>query len=114
MEGSHVRYLHSVGILLAATAAWGAPEQGPKKKVVVIVNAANPLDSLRPQQIRELFLKKHTTWRTELVDVPDRKGFDDAEMVRPVDLSSGQEERKAFLAKVLEMSSASLERHWVK
>jgi ABC-type phosphate transport system substrate-binding protein len=101
-------------LLLAASAVAGASGQNNRKKVVVIVNAANPIESLRPSQIRELFLKRHTTWRTELADVPDRKGFDEGEQVRPVDLSAGHEERRVFLDKVLEMSAASLERHWVK
>ena len=102
------------GFLLAASAACAAWGENPRKKVVVIVNAANPVESLRASQIRELFLKKHTTWRTDLADVPDRKGFDEAEQVRPIDLAAGQEERRMFLEKVLEMSAASLERHWVK
>jgi len=101
-------------LMLAASAVCAASAQNNRKKLVVIVNAANPIESLRPAQIRELFLKRHTTWRTELADVPDRKGFEEGEQVRPVDLGAGQEERRLFLEKVLEMSSASLERHWVK
>jgi len=104
--------LRVAGILLAASAACAARTQ--EKKLVVIVHASNPVDSLRPQQIRDLFLKKHPTWRGELVDVGDRKGFDETEVVKPVDLPGNTEERRAFLSKVLEMSAASLERYWVK
>jgi ABC-type phosphate transport system substrate-binding protein len=114
MKDLHVNVVRLGAFLLAASAACGASAQGPKKKVAVIVNAANPVDSLRTSQIRELFLKKTQTWRTALADVSDRKGFDDGEPVRPVDLTSGHEERRVFLDKVLEMTGASLERHWVK
>src|SRR5262245_33430634 len=100
--------------LLAVSAACGAWAQSPKKKIAVIVNAANPVDSLRNHHIRELILKKTPTWRSALADVTDKKGFDDGESVRPVDLATGNEERRVFLDKVLEMTSASLERHWVK
>ena len=106
--------LRVAGFLLAASAAVGARAQESQKRLVVIVHASNPVESLRPQQIRDLFLKKHPTWRSELADVGDRKGFDEGEVLKPVDFSSGTEERRVFLAKVLEMSSASLERYWVR
>jgi ABC-type phosphate transport system substrate-binding protein len=109
-----VRIFLIAGLLLAGSAAGAARADASRKKVVVIVNAANPVDGLRPPQIRELFLKRHTTWRTVVADISDRKGFDETEQVRPVDLAGGQDERRLFLEKVLEMSSASLERHWVK
>ena len=109
-----MRIIRIAGLLLATSAACAAWGQNGKKKLVVIVNVSNPLESLRPSQIRELFLKRHTTWRTAVADVPDRKGFDEGEQVKPVDLGAGHEERRLFLEKVLEMSSASLERHWVK
>ena len=106
--------LRAAGVVLAASAAYGAQAQESQKRLVVIVHVSNPLDSLRPQQIRDLFLKKHTTWRGELADLGDKKGFDEGEVVKPVDLANGSEERRVFLGKILEMTAAGLERYWVK
>jgi ABC-type phosphate transport system substrate-binding protein len=105
-----------IGIACLLAAAFATPDahgaQGGKRKVVVIVNASNPVESLRADQVRELFLKKTTTWKSVLPG--DLKGFDDNERVRPVDLADHVAERKAFLEQVLEMSSSALQRHWVR
>ena len=107
--------LHRIGIgclLLAALATSDAAAQTGKKKVVVIVNASNPVESLRADQVRELFLKKLPSWKGALP--ADLKGFDENERVRPVDLADHLPERAAFLSRVLEMSPALLQRHWVR
>ncbi|HEX7898899.1 MAG TPA: hypothetical protein VF950_14140 [Planctomycetota bacterium] len=102
------------GLLSTALAADVATLQTTRKKVVVIVNAGNPVGALTPERARELFLKKHTTWKGVLSELSETPGFDANEKVRPVDLTEGHAERAVFLQKVLGMSSAVLSRHWVK
>lgn len=81
-------------LLVLGTAAASAAE------VVVIVNEANPAASLTAKQVRGHFLKNPATWA-------------DGSNVRPVDRAASDPDRVAFLSKVLDMSSAELERYWI-
>jgi ABC-type phosphate transport system substrate-binding protein len=83
-------------LLLLASAGSAAAEE-----IVIIVNAANPNATLTAQQVKAYFLKKSATWQN-------------GEKVRPVDHEGESPERKAFLAKVLGLSSDELKRHWLE
>jgi ABC-type phosphate transport system substrate-binding protein len=100
--------------LLSTLLSTAQAAQTQRKKVVVIVNAANPATALSLEQARDCFLKKHGSWKAPLADLADLAGFDANEKIRPIDLPEGHPERSVFLHKVLGMSSASLSRHWVK
>ena len=83
---------------LAATRRVGAQEVVPRE-LVVIVNPANPVNSLGKDFIRRVFLKKLTRW-------------DNDETIRPVDLSAKSEVRWLFCVRVLERSIDAVKSYW--
>jgi ABC-type phosphate transport system substrate-binding protein len=85
-----------LSLLVLASAGSAAAEE-----IVIIVNAANPNAALTAQQVKSHFLKKSAAWQN-------------GEKVRPVDREGESAERKAFLAKVLGLSSDELKRHWLE
>ena len=109
-----MKTLTMFALLSTALAADVPKPQAARKKVAVIVNAANPVSALTAERVRELFLKKHASWKGVLSDLGETPGFDANEKVRPVDLTEGHAERGVFLHKVLGMTSPVLARHWVK
>lgn len=70
-------------------------------ELVVIVNPANPQAALDAKAVKSHFLKAVASWGN-------------GEKVRPVDQSGDGGARAAFVAKVLGMSAADLERYWLE
>src|SRR5687768_10959913 len=69
--------------------------------LVFIVNKDNPVGSLSPENVREIFLKQTKTWA------------DDSQPIRPLDRALGSSERELFLRSVMKKSPAEMERHWI-
>jgi ABC-type phosphate transport system substrate-binding protein len=83
-----------VALTLSAQAASAA-------ELVVIVNPANPQAALDAKAVKSHFLKAVASWSN-------------GEKVRPVDQAGDAAARTAFVAKVLGMSAADLERYWLE
>jgi hypothetical protein len=86
----------AVGLCLGVGAA---PSRA--QEIVVIVNAANPVESLSVDEVRQYCLKRRSTWSN-------------GESVRPIDRTGDPPERLAFLSEALRLSSADVERHWIQ
>jgi ABC-type phosphate transport system substrate-binding protein len=86
-----------LAILLIALSMRSAVAGG---KVVVIVNAENPVTELSVPEVRDFFLKRKTQW-------PDGKP------VRFVDWEEGTAVRNAFLTEVVRKSARDLELFWI-
>jgi ABC-type phosphate transport system substrate-binding protein len=69
--------------------------------IVVIVNAANPVDNLSVGELKKLFLS-------------DRSRWDTGKAVAPVILAAGAPERAAFLKIVCGMSDADLGKYFLQ
>lgn len=69
--------------------------------IVVIVNAANPVDNLSVGELKKLFLS-------------DRSRWDTGKAVAPVMLAAGAPERTAFLKIVCGMSDADLSKYFLQ
>jgi len=83
-------------------AAWGAPRAragSPRPAFEVIVNATNPQTSAPRAFLVDAFLKKVTRWA-------------DGELIRPVDLKSGADARRAFSAQVLDRPVTAVRSYW--
>ena len=87
--------------IVAAVLGCGFPVAASAGELVVIVNAANAASAMDAKQVKTHFLKTTAAW-------------DNGEKVRPVDVSGTSPGRVAFLAKVLGMSGAELERYWIE
>lgn len=88
-----------IGIALVALALMA--QAASAAELVVIVNPANPQDALDAKQVKSHFLKTIGSWGN-------------GEKVRPVDQAGDAGPRAAFVAKVLGMSAADLERYWLE
>jgi len=69
--------------------------------IVVIVNAANPVDNLSMSELKKLFLS-------------DRSKWDTGRVVAPVIVSAGAPERTAFLKLVCGMNDAQFSKHFLQ
>ena len=87
--------------VVAVVLGCGVPAAAAAGELVVIVNAANPAAGMDAKQVKAHFLKTSSSWAN-------------GEKVRPVDVSGSSPDRTAFLAKVLGMSAAELERYWIE
>jgi ABC-type phosphate transport system substrate-binding protein len=83
-----------LALLLTARAA-------AAEELAVIVNVANTTAALDAKAVKARFLKTLSTWST-------------GDRVRSVDQTDATPKRAAFLAKVLGMSPAELERYWIE
>jgi hypothetical protein len=86
------------GIALLAVALIGAGRR-PVVKVVVIVNSANPVSTMRREQVARMFLREVPTW-------------DNGEEVLPVDQLERSPSRITFAHDVQEQSVSSLKTYW--
>ena len=85
-----------------------------KTRILVIVNKANPIDSLTKEQVRHLFLRREITWERVLTKAKKKsKSFSKSEKVRPIEFTR-KRENELFLEHVIEKDKDSLERHWIK
>jgi ABC-type phosphate transport system substrate-binding protein len=88
-----------------ATALWlfvpAHPVQAAGDPIVVIVNAANPVDNLSVGELKKLFLS-------------DRSKWDTGKSVAPVMVAAGNPERTAFLKIVCGMSDADFGKYFLQ
>lgn len=89
-----------IGIGLSWTASV-APVHAAGDPIVVIVNNANPVDSLSMAELKKLFLG-------------DRSRWDTGKAVAPVMLAPGAPERTAFLKIVCGMNDADLSKYFLQ
>ncbi len=85
--------------------------QDKKRKVCVIVHAANPAEKLSKEMIRQLYLKKEHTWERA---VGKSAGAFRRQKVVPVEFQGDVEARDAFFRDVLSMNADSVARYWIK
>jgi ABC-type phosphate transport system substrate-binding protein len=104
---SIVSLFTAVAILGAALSAvlWMAldatPAEAAGDPIVVIVNAANPVDNLSLGELKKLFLS-------------DRSRWDTGKAVAPVMLAPGAPERTSFLKIVCGMNDADLSKYFMQ
>lgn len=70
------------------------------ENIAVVVGAKSPIEHLEREQIRAIFLKKQR--------------FFNGTALKPINLAPSSPLRKAFEAKVLQMSTEHLERYWIR
>jgi ABC-type phosphate transport system substrate-binding protein len=91
--------------LAAATSLWwmasAPPVQAAGEPIVVIVNAANPVDNLSMSELKKLFLS-------------DRSKWDTGKSVAPVMVAAGAPERTAFLKIVCGMSDGDFGKYFMQ
>jgi ABC-type phosphate transport system substrate-binding protein len=91
-------------LLVTATAWWAVsaePVAAAGDPIVVIVNNANPVDSLSMGELKKLFLS-------------DRSRWDTGKAVAPVMLAAGAAERTSFLKTVCGMNDADLTKYFMQ
>lgn len=80
---------------------WAPPVQAAGEPIVVIVNAANPVDNLSMSELKKLFLS-------------DRSKWDTGKSVAPVMVAAGATERTAFLKIVCGMSDGDFSKYFMQ
>jgi ABC-type phosphate transport system substrate-binding protein len=78
-----------------------APRAHAGDAIVVIVNSANPIDSLSTAELKKLFLS-------------DRSHWDTGKSVAPVIVSAGAAERTAFLKIVCSMNDGDFNKYFLQ
>ena len=91
---------HMIRVLLAASCLAAGVAPVAASDIVVIVNAANPATTLDKAAVKAYYLKQRPTWA-------------DGERVRAVDIPDDPGARVEFVTKVLGLSIAEFERHWI-
>jgi ABC-type phosphate transport system substrate-binding protein len=92
-----VRASVAIALVLIATTA-SAPGQ-TRPEFLLIVNRANPTDSIDRETLADFFLKKVTRWGDDSV-------------VQPVDRDPGAAVRERFSEAVLKRSITAVKSHW--
>jgi ABC-type phosphate transport system substrate-binding protein len=94
-----------ISLLALATLSWVGmsvdPLQAAGDPIVVIVNAANPVENLTVAELKKLFLS-------------DRNRWDTGKAVAPVMLTAGTPERTAFLKIVCGMNDADFSNYFLQ
>lgn len=98
------RSLAALAFLAAATTASGpsaaaAQTDAAGSSYVVIVNSANPVDTLTRDQISRIFLKKTTRWQS-------------GHETMPVDLAGRADVRMTFSKAVHQKSAVAINSYW--
>jgi ABC-type phosphate transport system substrate-binding protein len=97
--------LVAVSLLAIVTVSWLAlsvhPVHAAGDPIVVIVNAANPVDNLSIGELKKLFLS-------------DRSRWDTGKAVAPVMVTAGAPERTAFLKIVCGMSDGDFNKYFLQ
>ena len=93
--------MRRISTALALVAMTFSAQAASAAELAVIVNAANPQAALDAKAVKSHFLKTIASWGN-------------GEKVRPVDQAGEGAARAAFVAKVLGMSAADLERYWLE
>jgi ABC-type phosphate transport system substrate-binding protein len=89
----------AVGMLLSTLSP--DPVQAAGDPIVVIVNAANPVDNLSIGELKKLFLSDRSRWET-------------GKAVAPVIVTAGAPERTAFLKIVCGMSNGDFSKYFLQ
>ena len=89
-----------IRVLLAASCVAAGVAPVAANEIVVIVNAANPVTALDKAAIKAYYMKQKPTWA-------------DGERVRSVDIPDDPAARTEFVTKILGLSIAEFERHWI-
>jgi ABC-type phosphate transport system substrate-binding protein len=89
-----------IRVLLAAACIAGGVAPVSASEIVVIVNAANPAVTLDKAAVKAYYMKQKPKWA-------------DGEKVRSVDIPDDPGPRVDFVTKVLGLSIAEFERHWI-
>ena len=102
---SAVPEFRAVAILAVAAIVWWMasikPVEAAGEPIVVIVNSANPVESLSLGELKKLFLG-------------DRSRWDTGKAVAPVIIGPGASERTAFLKIVCGMNDADLGKYFLQ
>ena len=93
--------MRRITIALALVALGLSAQAASAAELAVIVNAGNPQAALDVKAVKSHFLKTIASWSN-------------GEKVRPIDQAADAGARAAFVAKVLGMSGADLERYWLE
>jgi ABC-type phosphate transport system substrate-binding protein len=93
--------LSVITMLAIVTAVTTQSAQAAGDPIVVIVNAANPVDNLTMSELKKLFMS-------------DRSKWDTGKAVAPVMVAAGAPERAAFLKLVCGMSDADFGKYFVQ
>lgn len=95
----------AMAAVVVAAATWllvnVVPAEAAGDPIVVIVNAANPVDNLSMGELKKLFLS-------------DRSRWDTGKAVAPVMLSPGAPERTSFLKTVCAMNDGDLGKYFMQ
>lgn len=67
----------------------------------IVVNSANPIDSLSDAQIAAIFLKLRTRW-------------EDGQAIQPIDLENGSPTRDSFSQAVFHREAEAIEARWMR
>ena len=105
MKNKHVTSFQLSAIALLAAAVLSMvltpPVEAAGDPIVVIVNAANPVDNLSMGELKKLFMS-------------DRSKWDTGKAVAPVMVTAGAPERTAFLKQVCGMNDSDFGKYFVQ
>jgi ABC-type phosphate transport system substrate-binding protein len=96
---THARHLVFACVTSAASIAGAARSASAQDGFVVIVNAANPVTSLRHTELSKMFLRKQSTWAG-------------GQRVEPVDQIASSVTRRRFSDSVHGMDVPSVKSYW--
>jgi hypothetical protein len=88
-----------LGIALLYATLIGAIDMRPDTRVVIVVNAANPVRTLTRDRLSKIFLREVITW-------------DDGVEILPVDQIDKTAAHAVFTRQVLDRSVIALKRYW--
>jgi hypothetical protein len=88
-----------LGLVLLHAVLTGALEKRPDPRIVIIVNAANPVRTLTRQRLAQIFLREVIAW-------------DDGAEILPVDQIDKSSAHAVFTRQVLGQSVMALKRYW--
>ena len=88
----------TAGTAQAPTAAPGEPE------FVIIVNAANPIESLPAKTLSRMFLKKRKSWDDDV--------WGEKVKIEPFDLEERSDARRAFTRRIHDKSTGAIKSYW--
>jgi ABC-type phosphate transport system substrate-binding protein len=86
-------------ILILAVLAWAVPAVATGQGFKVVVNEANPSDTISMQQLENIFMKKTGTWRN-------------GQPVIPVDQTASSSTRHGFSNVIFGRDTNAIKSHW--
>jgi ABC-type phosphate transport system substrate-binding protein len=102
MQVIGLRKLTALSLLLVLSCvAFAVRQSAAAESFRVIVNASNPIASMRAQQVSDLFMKKASRW-------------EHGEEAEPVDLQDQSPIRESFSRQIHDKSTAAIKAYWQK